>query len=68
MIILLDYHNYLSVSVSVHKVDNLSGGLGPNDACLWQEYSGWHLEKCATSHSVAGTTNGASEVKVSNIF
>ena len=51
----------------MHKVDNLSGGVGTNDSCLWQEYSGWHLEKCATSHSVAGTTQGTNEVKVRGI-
>ena len=40
--------------MSVHKSDTLGGGLS-GGACLWEEYSGWHLEKCGSSAATAAT-------------
>ncbi|XP_071517675.1 uncharacterized protein, partial [Panulirus ornatus] len=42
---------------SVHKVDNL-GGLSAADSGLWQEYTGWQLEKVGGGGGGSGSGGG----------
>ena len=50
---------FTPTSVPGNKSENLSGG---TNTCLWEEYSGWHLEKCGAVGSVGAALTSDSKV------